>query len=187
MKTPEDELVVDLKVMPFCAQFKNPVVLLSDIETLLRRKAVAQESGWKMEFKKNGPQDREPWGILFWLDQQKRIEKFQLPLRLSEVMGNDFIMRAIEAMGLAEVSIGKCRIYMSLNHPIRRNQVLELMGRPSEEKLDRLNYLFGGEDDALVVTVMGRENISAMVIEANGYGLEVLVREPQVSDHPAEP
>lgn len=190
MKTPEDELLVDLKISPFCAQFKNPVVLLSDVETLLRSKAVAHEAGWRMEFKKSGPQDREPWGIIFWLDAHQRIEKFQLPLRLSEVLGNEFIMRAIEAVGRAEVSIGKGRIYMDLNFNVQKKQVLELMGKPFEEQLDRLIYHFGEEDNVLRVMVRGKESINAMVIEANGYGLEVQVHDPQVtleSEHSSDP
>jgi hypothetical protein len=178
MKTPEEELVVDLNAIPFAAELKNPIVLLSDVETLLHRKAVPCKDYFRLEFEKSGPQDREPWGINFWCDKGQRIQKFEMPPRLSQIMGNRFIMSAIEAIGYAEVSIGKRRIYMNLRHFVRRDQALELMGKPFEEKDDHLIYKFGEDEGAFVVTMVGKELLSQVVMEANGYGLEVEVMAP---------
>lgn len=229
MKEPERHLEVNLEQHPFKARWLHPIVLLSDVETLLSKRAIPEGDHVLLKFQKSGPQDREPWGIRLWVDSQQRITHFEMPKRLGLVLGNDFIMRAIEAVGRAEVSIGKRRIYMDLKAEVEESQVLSLMGRAMTEETTEGRFIQGGgrclryrfEDRGSFFHVQihlsskasGAEEssrratrrlkssppsgpstqeakaqagdgaplnwwVSQVVLEANGYGLEVLVKSP---------
>jgi hypothetical protein len=185
MKAPELHLKVDLEKESFDAELLKPIVLMSDLEWLLGRKGIQDDDHVKLVFKKMGPQDRHPWMLKFELDSKSRIRRVQLPQRLTTVMGNDFVMRAIEAIGRAEVSILKRRVAMKLEHHVRWSQISELMGAPMTQTKNKWVYQFGEKASAFVVTVTGDASVDGVRLEASGYGANVEVlptRSPEVRD-----
>jgi hypothetical protein len=174
MKHPEHYLFVDLKKIPFDAVLVDPIVKLSDLEWLLGKKGQFFDDGAvSFEFKKTGPQDRHPWSLLLWTDAKSRIRRFQTPERLSVVMGNEFLMRSIEAIGKAEVSIRERRVYMVVTHEVQWQQILELMGLPMKRDRGRWRYRFGEEKESFSVTIEGGAMVNRVFMEANHYGIDV--------------
>lgn len=152
MKEPERYLEVDLEAERFDATLVHPVVLLGDVEFLLSKTASTMGDDHKaFIFAKNGPSDRLPWKFEVKLDGRERITAFLLPPRLSSVLGNAFIMRGIEAVGRAEVSIGKRTVYMTMKESLSKEQVLQLFGAPEGEEGGFLRYSFGSGEGALKV------------------------------------
>jgi len=175
MKEPERYLKYDLKQRPFLAELLEPVVLLSDIETLLKKKATHQPDGAiDFVFEKAGVQDRKPWAFRIWVDQQQRLNKFQLPYRFSEILGNDFIVEGMRAVGYTEVSINKRRAYLAIASEISKTQMLELMGAPATQAKDSMSYRFDEDKTVLNISMLlVGEQIKSALLEANGYSLEV--------------
>ena len=187
MKQPERYLFVDLKKIPFDAVLVDPIVKLSDLEWLLGKKGhLLDDCVLSFEFKKTGPQDRHPWSLLFWTDAQSRIRRIQTPERLSVVMGNEFLMRSIEAIGKAEVSIRKRRVYLAVSHEVQWQQILELMGSPLKKEPGRWCYRFGEKIESFSVTIEGEATVGRVVMEANHYGVEVVVLPQTIMGDPLE-
>ena len=84
-------------------------------------------------------------------------------------------MRSIEAIGKAEVSIGKRRIYMTVNHNVQWQQISELMGLPMHKETGRWYYRFGEELGSFSVTIEGEAMVRRVIMEANHYGVDVEV------------
>lgn len=176
MKQPERFLRVDLEQVPFDAVLNRPIVLLSDLEWLLGEKGQLTTGGAiAFAFKKSGPQDRLPWTLLLWVDERSRVCRFQVPERLSLVMGNEFLMRSIEAIGKAEVSVGQRRVYMSVEGDVYWRQIEELMGLPMRKEPGRWCYRFGEADESFSVTIEGASVVERVLMEANHYGIDVAV------------
>ena len=179
MKEPERFLAVDEDHRLFKASLLSPVILLTDLEFVFGKKALWDGEAWSMTFEKLGPQDRQPWGVRFWLNSKKQLIAFQLPQKLSEVLGHEFVMSAIEAIGRAEVSIGKRRVYMALQASVSEEQVLKLMGAPKDKSVSSfqktLRYEFGNAESLFVASIHVSESVDEVIMETNGYGIEVLV------------
>jgi hypothetical protein len=201
---------------------------LSDVETLLSKKAKPLGGAYLLSFSKLGPQDRMPWGIRLWLDDKMRVSAFEMPQKLSEVMGNDFILAAIEAIGRAQVSVSQRKVYMKLRSEVLGEQVLRLMGEPyrlikkSDTNLGatpkgdvnqtprhlgqnkvryrgrrrlkvvkkkvpvepHYHYRFGSKSSLFDVKIFGLERVKKVVMETNGYGLEVQVDGLELDETP---
>jgi hypothetical protein len=174
MKDPEIYLKYDLTQTPFVAELLEPVVFLSDIETLLKKKANVGEGNIRdFVFEKGGKVDRKPWAFRVWVDKKKRIVQFQLPHRFSTILGNDFIVEGMRSVGYAEVSIRKKRVYLEIGALISKAQMLELMGEPKSQAGDQMSYVFD-EDKTPMNIEMTLENdlIQLVLLESNGYSLE---------------
>lgn len=174
MKDPEIYLSYDLSQRPFVAELLEPVVLLSDIETLLKKKAkVGEGDARDFVFEKAGIADRKPWAFRVWVNKKNKIVKFQLPHRFSTILGNDFIVEGMRSVGYAEVSINKKRVYLEIGALISKSQMLELMGEPKSQKNEKIYYVFDENKTAMnIEMILADHHIQKVVLESNGYSLE---------------
>jgi hypothetical protein len=190
MKEPERHLSVHEDHRVFRADLLSPIILLSDLEFIFSKKAIWDGEAWRISFKKIGPQDRQPWGVKLWTNDKKQLIRFQLPQKLSEILGNEFVMRAIEAIGRGEVSIGKRRVYMNLKALVTEKQVLQLMGSPKEIEEGPTNkimfYEFGQLNNPFSVSIKITDSVNSVVMETNGYGIEVMVKKLEDLNEPRE-
>jgi hypothetical protein len=186
MKEPERFLEVDQNHTGFKASLLSPIILLTDLEFVFGKKAVWDGEAWKMTFEKMGPQDRQPWGVRFWVNDKKQLMAFQLPQKLSGVLGHEFVMKAIEAIGRGEVSIGKRRVYMDLQARVTEDQVLQLMGAPKsiETAASKKTWLyeFGESKNPFMVSIHVSKSVDLVVMDTNGYGIEVMVKKLETND-----
>lgn len=174
MKDPEIYLTYNLTDSPFIAKLNEPIVYLSDIETLMKKPAIVGEDGRReFVFEKSGIQDRQPWKFTAWLDKKKRISSFQLPSRMSKILGNKFIIEGMRSIGYAEVSIGKKRIYLMVSSDFLKSQILELMGAPNQATPEKLSYLFDEEKTPMKVDIhVEGDQVKKVFLESNGFSLD---------------
>lgn len=184
MKDPEIYLSYDINSTPFVAELLEPVVLLSDIETLLKKKAkLAEGNARDFVFEKGGKADRKPWAFRVWVNQRNKIIKFQLPYRFSTILGNNFILEGMRSVGYAEVSIHKKRVYLEIGSMISKSQMLELMGEPKSQKEDKMYYVFDENKTAMNIEMTLEEDyIEKVLLESNGYSLEATFSDNLVRD-----
>ena len=184
MKDPEIYLKYDLEKIPFVGELLEPVVLLSDIETLMKKKAKLGEGNARdFVFKKSGPQDRQPWAFRVWVNHKNKIVQFQLPSRFSTILGNKFIIEAMKSVGYAEISINKKRVYLDIGALISKAQMLELMGKPKIMTDNKMSYVFDEDKTAMSITMTLKEkNVDRILLEANGYSLEAIFSDNLIRD-----
>jgi len=151
MKEPSRFLDANLTGKSFHGKLREPVVYLADIEAIVGLKAQKRDDHWCFEFRKLGPSDREPWYFLVWTHEKGRVTAFELPPRVTTILGNPWVMSGIAAIGRAEVSIRQRRVFLKVEEVLTVAQVLELLGQPIETEPKRWVYRFGSPDQPMVL------------------------------------
>jgi hypothetical protein len=151
MKEPYRFLEVDLESDSFHGTLVEPVVYLKDLETIIGFKAEPKEGCWLFEFKKLGISDREPWSFLVWTTKKGRVQAFELPARVTAILGNPWVMSGIRAVGKAEVSIREKRVFLEVEEGLTSSQVLELLGKPTERSGHVWTYQFGSVQQPMII------------------------------------
>lgn len=167
MKEPYRYIEVDLDAEVFRGKLKEPVVYLSDVETIVGIDALASGNHWVFEFEKLGPSDREPWSVFFWTTERGKVDEFALPPRVTSILGNTWVMSGIKAVGKAEVSIRKRRVFLNIQEKLLKSQVLELLGEPSKREGENWIYQFGSMDQPMMLSlVMSEEGAKSLLMSS---------------------
>jgi len=175
LKTPEQYLDVKFEDPVFKARLLQRIIYLSDIETILGKKTSKSDDGYfYLKFKKKDLNDRVPWVIKFWIDSKNLITDFELPKKLTSIITNEVIYNGIKAIGYAEISIGKKRIYLSLNDLVSYAQINQLLGKPLK-KIDSISHFNFSSGKTLfnVLVKNETENIQQILITANNHSIEI--------------
>jgi hypothetical protein len=175
LKTPNQYLKVNFEQQVFKAALLQKIIYLSDIESIIGRKTTKSESDYFFfKFKKTKINDRLPWVIKFWVDKKKLITRFELPEKLTTIIGNRVIFNCIKAIGYAEISIGKKRIYLTSKDKIMLSQINQLLGKPIKQINSTSIYNFvSGKTHFNVHIQSKQELIQSLLISANGYSIEM--------------
>jgi hypothetical protein len=179
LKTPENYINVDLKKEKFNGVILQKIIYLKDIETILGRKSSKHKDGYYfLKFIKKVHNDRTPWFIKMWTDKKGLINQFELPQKLTEVLGNKIIYNAFKAIGYAEVSIGKKRIYLKMNDKIFISQIDKLLGKPASQKNNSFIYHFYSGETLFKVSVNHKNEIlTNALISTNGYSVSLNIKQ----------
>jgi hypothetical protein len=167
MKEPFRFLEVDLESDTFHGKLVEPIVYLKDLEAIVGLKPIAKKGHWVFKFEKMGPSDREPWSFLVWTDKRDRLTAFELPPRVTSILGNRWVMSGIRAIGKSEVSIRQRRVFLEVEERLTKSQIKDLLGEPTLKKLENWVYHFGSESQPLILDLdMTSKGVRSMLMSS---------------------